>query len=111
MAKQGRQIALQNQHTLVVDGAGHGHLALDVHHPFLAGMGARADAHRQAKTVVAGVDLRHAIDLADLAAGKGDQVLAVADRRMQVLLHRVVAQALRGQRGFDIGGLHQTVLP
>ena len=69
MAEQRREVAVQYQHALVMDGAGHVHFALDVEQALLPGKRARGDAHRKAKSVVAQIDLREGIDLPGDAAG------------------------------------------
>ena len=68
MGEQRGQVVLQDEHALVVDRAGHLHLALDVEQAVLAGVGARRDAHRKAETVIAQIDLGQAVELADLLA-------------------------------------------
>ena len=106
VTKQRGQVAVQNQHAFVVDGAGHLDLALDVEQPLVAGVGACAHPHRQAKAPVAQVDLRQAVDLADFAALARNEPLAVGNGFAQALFGVVVAQAARGQGGVHVGGFH-----
>ena len=73
MAEQRGEVAVQYQHALVVDGAGHFHLALDVDDALLPGKGACGDAHRKAKAVVAQIDLRQGVELAHLRAVQRDE--------------------------------------
>ncbi|MNV51171.1 hypothetical protein D3C71_1432100 [compost metagenome] len=98
---------MQDQHALVVDGAGHIDLALDVEQALLPGKGARGDAHRKAEAVVAQVDLRHGVDLAGDGACQRDQALALGDGVVQFFFRLVVALGAGGQGGLHIGGLHQ----
>ena len=44
MAEQRGEVAVQDEHALVVDGAGHVDFALDVEQALLPGKGARGDA-------------------------------------------------------------------
>ena len=48
------EVAVQNEHALVVDGARHVHFTLNVEQPAQAGMGVGRDAHRQAKACESG---------------------------------------------------------
>ena len=68
MREECRQIALQDQHALVVDRAGHLDLALDVEQALLAGVGRGGHPDRKTEGMVAQVQHRQAVHLTGLFA-------------------------------------------
>jgi len=88
MAEQRGEVAVQYQHALVMDGAGHVHFALDVEQAFVPGKRARRDAHGEAEAVVAQVNLCQPVELPHFFARKCNQPLAIGDGLLQLLLQQ-----------------------
>jgi len=82
--------------------AAHFGLALDVDDVALAHPHGGSDAHRMGKAKVAEVDHGQAVDLADMAAARGDQQGVLEDRVLILVAQAVVAPGLGRQRRFDI---------
>ena len=109
--KQGGQVAVQNQHALVVDGARHLDLALDVEQALVARERARCHPHGHAKGVVAQVHHRQTVDLRDQLAADHQQALAVGNRLLNALLRTGQALLSSGLGGLHIGRLHTRSAP
>ena len=109
--EQRGQIVLEDEHTLVVDGPGHRHLALDTHQSLLAGVGAGGDARREAEAVVPQVDHGQAVHLADRLTVQADEHLALGDGLAHLLFRVVVPPGACGEGRVHVRRLDQPAVP
>ena len=106
MSKQARQITVQDEYPLVMDGARQLDFALNIEKALFSSIGTGRDAHRKAKPVISQIDNGKPVDLRHLFARHDQQTLAIDNGFLQTLFRVVVTMNARQSGVVHIHGVH-----